>query len=131
MDVRRPWTSSNGAPIAGISTILDQSEARARPPWAAPEAGSRAPGGQSGLHFPFGWLFGKRDLPRPYPCLGERSNPSAPHDGPFAARGPPRRDMVVAVRSGPGPLGNGNGVRPPDADDQAQYRVLIYSHDSF
>ena len=36
-----------------------------------------------------------------------------------------------AVRSGTGPLGNGHGVRGLRADDQAQYRVLIYSHDSF
>ena len=36
-----------------------------------------------------------------------------------------------AVRSGTGPLGNGHGVRGLSADDQAQYRVLIYSHDSF
>src|SRR5215468_12338829 len=39
--------------------------------------------------------------------------------------------MVGAVRSGTGPPGNGYGVRGLSADDQAQYRVLIYSHDSF
>ena len=36
-----------------------------------------------------------------------------------------------AVRSGTGPPANGHGPRGPGADDQAQYRVLIYSHDSF
>jgi predicted glycosyltransferase len=38
---------------------------------------------------------------------------------------------VGAVRSGMAPSGNGQGSRAPGADDRAQYRVLIYSHDSF
>ena len=36
-----------------------------------------------------------------------------------------------AVRSGTGSPANGHAPRGPGADDQAQYRVLIYSHDSF
>jgi predicted glycosyltransferase len=38
---------------------------------------------------------------------------------------------VRTVRSGAGPPGNGHGPRGLGADDLAQYRVLIYSHDSF
>jgi predicted glycosyltransferase len=38
---------------------------------------------------------------------------------------------VGAVRSGTEPPANGHGPQGPDAVDQAQYRVLIYSHDSF
>jgi predicted glycosyltransferase len=38
---------------------------------------------------------------------------------------------VAAVRSSAGSLGNGHGPRRLGPDDQAQYRVLIYSHDSF
>jgi predicted glycosyltransferase len=38
---------------------------------------------------------------------------------------------VGAVRSGAGPPPNGHAPRGLDVDDQAQYRVLIYSHDSF
>jgi predicted glycosyltransferase len=38
--------------------------------------------------------------------------------------------MVGGVRSGCGP-GNGHAPRGPGADDLSQYRVLIYSHDSF
>ena len=34
-------------------------------------------------------------------------------------------------RSGAGPPGYGNGHRGPATDDPGQYRVLIYSHDSF
>jgi predicted glycosyltransferase len=38
---------------------------------------------------------------------------------------------VAAVRSSAGSPGNGHGPRRLGPDDQAQYRVLIYSHDSF
>jgi predicted glycosyltransferase len=38
---------------------------------------------------------------------------------------------VGAFRSGGGPPGNGQGSGRPDFDDPGQYRVLIYSHDSF
>ena len=35
------------------------------------------------------------------------------------------------IRSGARLPANGHGSRGPEADDQSQYRVLIYSHDSF
>ncbi|HEY7602205.1 MAG TPA: glycosyltransferase [Methylomirabilota bacterium] len=38
---------------------------------------------------------------------------------------------MAAVRSSAGSPGNGHGPRRLGPDDQAQYRVLIYSHDSF
>src|SRR5262245_7840017 len=85
MDVRRPWSSNSGAPIARITTILDQSEARARPPREGLKPGPEPAVGESGLDFPFGWRFDKRDLPRSYRCLGGRPKPP----GPETARVPP------------------------------------------
>src|SRR6185436_4359310 len=117
MDVRRPWTSSNGAPIARMTTIPGRSEARARPVLEAPRPTRAPPKGPERrrlIGFPFGWVFDKRDLPgrktgRSRGRPGRSTIPPVPQGG-IAAAGTPGRRTWEAADPAPAPRATATAI---------------------